>query len=66
MTRQHFIKRSRRTLFFRGRRLALQKLEGDRVLARYGKKDACYICATGPEIEINCTSCKYSFVHFYN
>ncbi|XP_049317086.1 salivary glue protein Sgs-3-like [Bactrocera dorsalis] len=32
LTRQHFIKRSRRTLFFRGRRLALQKLEGDRVL----------------------------------
>uniref|UniRef100_A0A034VZX5 Gag-Pol polyprotein n=1 Tax=Bactrocera dorsalis TaxID=27457 RepID=A0A034VZX5_BACDO len=38
MTRQHFIKRSRRTLFFRGRRLALQKLEGDRVLVRYGRE----------------------------
>ncbi|XP_049306106.1 proteoglycan 4-like [Bactrocera dorsalis] len=36
MTRQHFIERSKRTLFFRGRRLALQKLEGDQVLVRYG------------------------------
>ncbi|XP_050339689.1 uncharacterized protein LOC126766026 [Bactrocera neohumeralis] len=42
MTRQHFIKRSKRTLFFRGRRLALQKLEGDRVLVRYGE-DRCVL-----------------------
>ncbi|XP_039965319.1 uncharacterized protein LOC120777850 [Bactrocera tryoni] len=38
MTRQHFIKRPKRMLFFRGRRLALQKLEGDRVLVRYGRE----------------------------
>ncbi|XP_039951275.1 proteoglycan 4-like isoform X1 [Bactrocera tryoni] len=36
MTRQHFIKRSKRTLFYRGRRLALQRLEGEQVLVRYG------------------------------
>ncbi|XP_049316928.1 proteoglycan 4-like [Bactrocera dorsalis] len=42
MTRQHFIKRSKRTLFFRGRHLALQKLEGDRILVRYGE-DRCVL-----------------------